>query len=515
MTTAVDWLEKRARLSPEKLALVDTIHGRRISYAQWNAQANRTAHFLRERLGVAKGDRVAVLASNCVEYLDVWFACNKLGAILQNLNWRLSVGELAQLLADAAPRTLIYSAEFAQAAAELRQAGDGRSYVALETKADPADHAFGERDAYPDTTPAAPALSLDDPWVICYTGGTTGLPKGCILTHGNILWNAINTVMSWGVGADDTAILNAPLFHTGGLNVFTAPLVQAGGTSIVCKSFDVEQVFDLVESGEVSVFFGVPTMFTLMQSHPRWPTADFSKLKFVISGGAPCPLPVFERFWACGVDFKTGYGLTEAGPNTFWLPPEQVRAKPGAVGYPLMHVEVKLIDEQGGEIVGPGRAGELCIRGPHRTPGYWNNPKATAEAIDADGWLHTGDLAERDADGAYTIAGRAKDMYISGGENVYPAEVESVIHGHEAVAEAAVFGVPDDKWGEVGKAVVALRAGATLDEAELKAYIKARIAGYKVPKSIEFVAEIPKTGPGKIDKRALKELYGARGSQPH
>jgi len=509
MSIAIDWLEKRARLSPAKTALIDTVQNRRISYAQWNAQANRTARFLRERLGVGQGDRVAVLASNCVEYLDVWFACNKLGAILQNLNWRLSAGELAQLLADAEPRALIYSEEFAATVDALRGSGGGRGYVALTAKAAEGDIAFAERDGFPDTTPALPPLTLDAPWVICYTGGTTGLPKGCILTHGNVLWNAINTVMSWGVGADDCAILNAPLFHTGGLNVFTAPLVLAGGTSVVCKGFDVDQVFDLVAGGEVTVFFGVPTMFTMMQSHPRWASADFSRLKFVISGGAPCPLPVFERFWAKGVDFKTGYGLTEAGPNTFWLPREQVRAKPGAVGYPLTHVEVKLIDEQGREIAEPGRAGELCIRGPHRTPGYWNNPEATAAAIDADGWLHTGDLAERDADGAYTIVGRAKDMYISGGENVYPAEVESVIHGHDAVAEAAVFGVPDDKWGEVGKAVVVLRAGARLTEEELKTYIKARIAGYKVPKSIEFVAEIPKTGPGKIDKRALKERYGS------
>jgi fatty-acyl-CoA synthase len=510
MTIAVDWLEKRAKLSPDKLALIDTIKERRLTYREWNEQVNRTAHFMRERLGIQKGDRVAVLAANSVEYLDILFACNKLGSILQNLNWRLSVHELEQLIKDAKPKTLIYSGEFLDQTNKLKVREDipsVKTYVALEEKAVPVDIDFSMRERFEAHKPDASNISLDHPWVICYTGGTTGLPKGCILTHGNITWNAINTVMSWSLGAEDTAILNAPLFHTGALNVFTAPLVQCGGTSIVCKTFNVEQVFELVATGGVSLFFGVPTMFTMMQNHENWAQADFSKLKLVISGGAPCPLPVFERFWAKGVDFKTGYGLTEAGPNTFWLPPEQVQQKPGAVGYPLFHVEVKLIDELGGEIAEANRPGELLIRGPHRTPGYWNNPEATAEAIDEDGWMHTGDLANRDADGAYTIVGRAKDMYISGGENVYPAEVESVIHSHEAVAEAALFGVPDPTWGEIGCAVVVLKRGGALSGKELQQFLKERIAGYKVPRIVEFVAELPKTGAGKIDKKVLKEQY--------
>ncbi|KAB7628314.1 acyl-CoA synthetase [Alkalilimnicola sp. S0819] len=511
MTIAVDWLDKRAKLSPDKVALIDTIGDRKLTYKEWDENVNRTAHFMREQLGIQKGDRVAVLATNCVEYLDVLFACNKLGSILQNLNWRLAVPELEQLIRDAKPKTLIYSAEFLDQVNKLKVREDipcVRNFVALEEKAGPIDISFFIRDRFPAHKPDTPSVSLDHPWVICYTGGTTGLPKGAIQTHGNITWNAINTVMSWGVGAEDTAILNAPLFHTGGLNVFTAPLVQAGGTSIVCKTFDVDQVFDLVETGDVSVFFGVPTMFTMMQNHERWETADFSKLKVVISGGAPCPMPVFERFWAKGVDFKTGYGLTEAGPNTFWLPPEQVREKPGFVGYPLFHVACKLVDEQGVRITTPDVAGELCIRGPHRTPGYWNNPEATAEAIDEDGWLHTGDLAIADADGAYKIVGRAKDMYISGGENVYPAEVESIMHSHPAVSEAALFGIPDDKWGEVGCAVIALKRDQNLDEATMIQFLKDRVAHYKVPRHVRFVEELPKTGAGKISKKVLKERYG-------
>ncbi|MCC5809185.1 MAG: long-chain fatty acid--CoA ligase [Ectothiorhodospiraceae bacterium] len=512
MAQAVDWLERRAALSPERVALVDALSGERRSYRAWNRAVNRTAHWLHEALGLETGQRLAVLSSNSFAYLDLWFACNKTGAILQNLNWRLATEELAALIGDAGPTVLCYSQEFADAVRTLEANGGCRSvqhWVAMDAPPLRTSHrSLAERDASPDEVFPMPELDADHPWVICYTGGTTGLPKGAILTHGNISWNAINTVMSWGVGAEDTAILNAPLFHTGALNVFTAPLIQAGGCSVVCRGFDPDQVFDLLAGGGVSLFFGVPTMFTVLQNHERWEQADFSALKLVISGGAPCPLPVFHRFWERGVDFKTGYGLTEAGPNTFWLPPEQVREKPGAVGYPLFHVQTRLLGLDGKDVSAPGVAGELLIRGPHRTPGYWNNPGATSEAIDPDGWLHTGDLAERDADGAYTIVGRLKDMYISGGENVYPAEIESVVHAHPDVAEAAVFGVPDPTWGEVGCAAVVLRGGARPDADSLRRWLKQRLAAYKVPRRIEFVDSLPTTGAGKLDKRALQRRYG-------
>jgi fatty-acyl-CoA synthase len=295
------------------------------------------------------------------------------------------------------------------------------------------------------------------------------------------------------------------------LNVFTLPLILAGGTSIVCRTFDVEQVFDLIEQGEVTIFFGVPTMFTMMQQHRRWKSADFSHLKLIISGGAPCPLPVFEKFWARGVDFKTGYGLTEAGPNTFWLPTADVRRKPGSVGFPLMFVEVKVVNEEGTEC-GPNESGELIIHGPHMCAGYWRYPEASKQAIhptpaDPSGrsWLHTGDLAVYDEEGYFKIIGRLKDMFISGGENVYPAEIESVLHAHPAVAEAAVIAVADEKWGEVGQAVVVLGPGKEMAAEELLAFCRSRLAGYKVPRSVRFVSEMPKTGAGKIDKKLLQQ----------
>ncbi|HBY98731.1 MAG TPA: long-chain fatty acid--CoA ligase [Chloroflexi bacterium] len=504
-----DWLGRRAMLTPEKVALVDTSAGNEIPYREWNRQVNRLANWLRDGLGVRKGVRVAVLAMNCVEYLDVWFACGKLGAILQNLNWRLTVPELAALINDAAPRVLVYGQDFVAQAGALRpQAPSVQHFVALADKAAPGDLAFAARDAQPDSPPPEIELHWDDPWVICYTGGTTGPPKGAILTHGTMTWNAINTVASWGLTPDDVAILNAPLFHTGGLNVFTAPLVHIGGTSILCRTFDAAQVFDLIEDAGVTLFFGVPTMFIVMQQHPRWAEADFSRCKLVISGGAPCPLPVFARFWEKGVDFKTGYGLTEAGPNTFWLPPKDVRRKPGAVGFPLLHIDVRVVREDGSEC-GPDEVGELIIRGPHVTPGYWNNPEATAAAI-KDGWLHTGDLARRDEEGYLYIVGRLKEMIISGGENLYPAEVESAMYGHPAVAEAALIGVPDEKWGEVGRAVVVLRPNVTLTERELLTYLRERLASYKVPKSVVFAEVLPKTGANKIDKKLLQAEFGRK-----
>src|SRR5690554_178368 len=502
-----DFLQRRAQLSPDKIAIRDTIIGRDVTYAAWNAQANQTANYLRA-LGVETGDRVAVYATNSMDYLDVWMACGKIGAVLQNLNWRLAVGELDALLRDAAPVVLIYSGGFTEIVNRLRGAPSVRHFVALDARAHESDRHFCERAAYPaELTAPRPDLDWDSPWVICYTGGTTGLPKGAILSHGNMTWNSINTVMSWELDARDVAILNSPLFHTGGLNVFTLPIIHCGGTNVLCAGFDADQVFDLVESGEVTLFFGVPTMWIVLQQHPRWAKADFSRLKLVINGGAPCPMPVFERFWAKGVDFKTGYGLTEAGPNTFWLPQADVRRKPGAVGLPLMHIDVRVVRPDGTECDAE-EPGELLIRGPHVTPGYWNNAAATAAAI-RDGWLYTGDLAVRDAEGYYTIVGRLKDMIISGGENVYPAEVESVMYRHSAIKEAALIGVPDDLWGEVGRAIVVREPGKPLDEAGLIAFLREHLAHYKVPRSVVFVDALPKTGAGKIDKKELVRRYGA------
>ncbi|PRP96593.1 Long-chain-fatty-acid--CoA ligase [Enhygromyxa salina] len=500
-----DWLGRRAQLSPAAPAIVDLSRPgepepRTITYQTLERETNQVARWL-EAQGVEQGDRVAVLAKNRIEFIQLWFACGKLGAILQALNWRLTAAELGPLLAHAEPRLLCWDSEFAELAASLGglSAAARVQFVALDGSEGLCLSACRE---LPDTPLPARALRPSDPWVLCYTGGTTGLPKAAILTHATVTWNAINTTSSWGLSDRDVAILNAPLFHTGGLNVFTAPLIHAGGCSILCREFELEQLFDIIESREVSCFFGVPAMFQAMQAHPRWASAPLDRVRTIISGGAPCPEPVFEQFWARGVDFKTGYGLTEAGPNNFWLPRERVRDKPGAVGWPLLHVAIRIVNASGGEC-GPDEVGELWIRGPHVSPGYFRDPEATAASF-VDGWLHTGDLAHAEADGCVTIVGRSKDMIISGGENIYPAEVESAIAAHEAVVEVAVIGVPDPRWGEVGRAFVVLADGASLDLAALQLFLRERLAKYKLPRSLVILNALPRTGAGKLDKRALE-----------
>ena len=499
-----DWLDKRAKLTPERVALQDADTGEEITYAEWNRKANRTANYLLS-LGIQNGDRVSVYASNCVAYLDLLFACGKIGAILHNLNWRLTVHELKGILADATPKILFYSSEWRQQVNQLRSAATGCTFVALGEKAVPGDVHFSERDTHASILPERPDLSMDDSWGIFYTGGTTGLPKGAILTHGNMTWNSINTVVSWGITSEDSAPLQLPLFHIGGPNIFMLPLVHTGGKTILCKEFNLEQTFDLIEEGGITHFVGVPTMYIMMQQHPRWHTVDFSKLKLVISGGASCPLPVMQKFWDKGIDFKMGYGLTEATGNNFWLPQKDVQRKIGSVGFPMFHIDMKVAREDG-STCSPNEEGELLIRGPHVTPGYWNKPEETAKTI-IDGWLHTGDIARTDDEGCFYVIGRSKDMFISGGENVYPAEVESVMHAHPAVTEAALIGVAHEKWGEVGKAFVVVEQGQTLSERDLLDFMRERLAKYKIPHSVVFVQELPKTAIGKLDKKVLRERF--------
>jgi len=495
-----DWLAKRASLTPSRIGLTDTNDGSETTFQAWNARVDATANYLRS-LGVGVGDVVSAYSGNRAEYVDLFLACGKIGAILHNLNWRLTVHELTGILAEAEPVAFFYSQEWSEHTEQLKPAMPGVRHIVAFDDPMTGARSFSEREDQATELTDRPDLDIDHPWGIYYTGGTTGLPKGAVVTHGNVTWASLNTISSWGINANHVATWQLPFFHIGGPNVFLLPLIHVGGRFVLCRDFDLDETFDLIDEGGITHYVGVPTLFQVMQAHPRWETTDFSKLEAIMSGGAPCPMPIKQRFWDKGVDFKVGYGLTEAPVNNFWLPPKDVRRKPESVGLPLFHIDMKVVREDGSEC-DPDEEGELLIRGPHVIPGYWKRPEETAATI-RDGWLHTGDVARKDDEGYYTIIGRFKDMYISGGENVYPAEVESVMLDHEAIAEAAVVGIPDERWGEVGRACIVLRADRAYDQEAFVSYLSERLARYKLPREFVYLDALPKTAIGKIDKQLL------------
>ena len=504
---AHDFVAKRAALHPARTALIEAETGEHISYGMLNERADRLAVCL-SGLGIGKGDRVGVLSLNCAAMVELLLACGKIGALFVPFNYRLSADELKGIIADAEVSLFCSDGSNARIVRELEDVLPPESmkvaldeaavltggcvfYASIFEEEQKAGAAMGPR----------PAVALEDPWIICYTGGTTGTPKGAVLTHGSVLWNAVNTITGWGLREDDVAPVFTPLFHTGGLNVLLTPLLLMGGTSILVSTFDPEKVFDIIDRYGATYVFMVPAMLRMMIRSPLWQQEAFGRVRELVTGGAPCPIDVYEAFAAKGKRFRMGYGLTEAGPNNFHIDPAAALDYLGSVGKPLPFVEAR-IEGEGGPGAGPGHTGELLLRGGHVFAGYWKKPGETA-AVLADGWLRTGDLARRDDEGNFFIVGRKKEMYISGGENVYPAEVEQAVMRHPDVEEAAVVGVPDEKWGESGLGAVVLKSGAGLTGDELKSYLRGKIAHYKVPKRFVFMDELPKTGAGKIDKLLL------------
>lgn len=495
-----DWLARRAVLSRDKLAVTDALTGAAFTYAELDARATRLANCLRETFGVGVGDRLAVLSVNRTGILEAFFAAAKLTAVLVPLNYRLTATELNYIVGDCQPKVLIYERTFAAVVGELRARGIVQQTVEFDGDA--------ARDGYEHLLTNASACKVEVeafdpemPALIIYTSGTTGHPKGAVLSHRMLAWNSINTNLAWDIVSTDVTTVHAPLFHTGGFNVLTLPLLHIGASVVVMQGFDAERVLEAIERHRCTIFFGVPTMFQLMLDAPRFATTDFSSVRYFISGGAPCPAPLIEAYQRRGVSFVQGYGLTEVGPNCFKLGLEDAVRKIGSIGFPTFHSAARIVDCEGADVA-RGEIGELWLRGGHVCSGYWRNDAATAEAL-RDGWFHTGDLARQDDEGYYYISGRAKDMIISGGENIYPAEVEAVLHAHPAVASAALFGLPDAKWGEVAVAAVILRQETT--SAELVEFCAARLARYKLPKQIFFVRELPLSASGKVLKRTLRE----------
>lgn len=506
-----DTLGRRAIYTPDRLAVVDAGKPGRphYTYRQMNERANRFANWLRDEVGIAKGDRIGIIAHDGVEFLDAFYACGKLGAILACYNWRMHWRELAQVIADTTPRLLIFSDEFRdKVAALLPESPSVTHTLHIEGEGIPGSRRFEDALQSGDPAPVTnETITEEDIVALIFTGGTTGLPKGAQISHRMIGWNTLNTVIH-DILPGDTTVNVFPMFHTGGLLVYTAPLMIVGGTVILVRRFDPELVLKLIQEYRADFFAGVPTMYQMLTQAPNWAEADLSSLRFCTSGGAPLPVTLVEQFRReKGVRFKQGFGMTEFGPGIFALAPEDAIRKAGSIGRPNFFVDARVVDDHNRPLP-PGEVGELVLKGPSICSGYFNLPGALDEVIDDEGWFHTGDLARYDEEWYFYIVDRKKDMFISGGENVYPAEIEQALYRHPAVHQCAVIGVPDPRWGEVGKACVVLKPGASATEDELLAFLREHLAGYKVPKSVVFLDSLPISAAGKILKRELRERFG-------
>lgn len=474
-------------MTPDRVALTYGKENR--TYRELTTRVNRLASALRG-LGVRRGDRVAYLGPNHPALVETFFAAGALGAVFVPLNTRLAPPELEYVLRDAG--------------AEILLLGEGRDGAGLPGRHVPAD-GFEDLVASGDPEPLDEPVALDDPCLIMYTSGTTGRPKGAVLTHGNLIWNCYNLLLGVDVTSDEMTLISAPLFHVAALNQTLLPTFLKGGCSVLMPSWEVDACYDLIEEHGITWMFGVTTMFAAFARSPRWPDADLSSLRHLMAGGASVPAALIRTYQERGLVFCQGYGLTETAPGATFLEASQSARKVGSAGVPVFFADVRVVRADGTDAP-PGEPGEVLIQGPNVTPGYWRDPDATGAAFTPDGWFHSGDVAVLDEDGHLYIVDRVKDMFISGGENVYPAEVEAAIFEHPAVAEVAVLGVPDAKWGEVGRAFLVLRPGAQVTAGELRDFLRSRLASYKIPVYVDVVDELPKTGSGKIHKPRLRDL---------
>ena len=510
MEFLTDMAAKRAELTPDSVAFSDRESGRSHSFRDINDRANRLGNLLLER-GLGKGDRFAVLCLNHPDFFVLLFAAQKTGILMVPLNWRQPVAELGPILEASNARLMI--ADEAHMATARALAGDsgidllpmgavaggGSALDDLLDAADPSPVGNGQIDA-------------SAPWYLLFTSGTTGLPKAVIQTAGMAYANMINYCQATGLGVGEKGVNFLPLFHTAGINLPTLPIYLNGGCSTILRKFEPDQVLGLIDDGQVTCFFGVPAIYQALALSSKIGDTDFSHVRSLGCGGAPVPKHLLVDFQARGVTICNGMGMTETGPTVFLMDTGRAAAKIGSVGKPQILTDVRLVASDGGIIEGEGE-GEVQFRGPNITPGYMDNSRATSETFTEDGWLKSGDIARRDADGYYYIVDRIKDMYISGGENVYPAEVEKVLDGHPAILEAVVIGVPDDKWGEVGAAFLVPRPGETLDTAGLADWCRPQLAPYKIPKSFTVTDDLPRTAAGKVRKNVLKDTHAATSVQ--
>jgi fatty-acyl-CoA synthase len=505
------WLTRRASLSPARKALI--FEGAEWTYAEFNQRVNTLAHALKS-LGVNHGDRIGYLDLNHPNFFITLFATAKLGAIFVPLNFRLTGQELLFIINDAGVHTLIHDVQFGPVIESVRDELTCRHHV--RTFADPSaerhvptgmrsfdDLFVDQRDSDMDNQ-----VRTDEVAWIMYTSGTTGRPKGAMLTHGNILWNNISFWVAYDTSTNDVTLVCAPLFHIGGLNVTPMSAFTKGATVVLLRQYDPVKVLDSIAAHRVTTMFGVPAMFQFMALAPGFAEADLSSIRSFLCGGAPVPEPLISLYADRGMHFVQGYGLTETSPFATIVPAEAFKDKVGSAGLPPFFTDVKLFDDGDEEVTEPGQRGEIVVRGPNVMKGYWNRPDATAEAI-RNGWFHTGDIGVRDEDGYFYIVDRKKDMIISGGENIYPAEVEDCLYAHPEIAEVAVIGVPDATWGESVRAIVVAKVGSTPTPEGIIEFCQGRLARYKHPRSVVFIDALPRNPAGKVLKFELRERFGA------
>ena len=497
-----NWIRKWSFLQPHKKALIFEDHT--FTYQEVNLRTNQLSNFLLD-IGVQKGDRISVLLYNCNQYVEIFFALSKIGAILVPLNWRLAGPELEFLIKDSGSRMLIFDTEFEEVIASIRLLLNisPENYL---TVGDPCPNWTRDYEKtlreYPHHEPSIPtSVGDDDPHIIMYTSGTTGVPKGAVLPHRKTFFNVLNADIFYHLSSKDVMLVTRPLFHSGGLLVDATPVLYKGGTLILRRRFRPREIFEIVQKYRVTMIEMAGTLFQflLQQCNPR--EYDLSSVRCYFTGGERIPTAMLNEYYKKGITISQVFGLTETSTIT-WLPYEDAIRKIGSVGLPIFHGEVRIINKTGHDVA-PGEMGEIIVRGPAIMSEYWNRPDLTAETI-RDGWLYTGDLARMDEDGYIYIIDREKDMYISGGENIYPAEIEKILFAHPKIFDAGIVGVPDEKWGEVGKVFIVIKDGETMNEIEVQEFLKGKVAKYKIPKYVEFVRELPKTPSGKIQKYLLK-----------
>ena len=497
------WLRRRLPKSGTRLALITD--EQRITYAELAERTERLANALQRR-GVARGDRVAYLGENHPAFVEAFFACGLLGAIFVPLNTRLTAPELQFQLHDCGVSVLINASKLDGLSVAVVEGGGVRNRLSVGGGPGNGAESYEAALRGAPTEPVQERVGLDDGAMILYTSGTTGKPKGALLTHGNITWNCINVLVDMDLTKNDVALMISPLFHVASLDMGLLPMLLKGATVVLEEKFDPARALALIQEHGVTTLNGVPTTFQMLAEHPDWASTDLSSLEKLTCGGSPITGRVLEAYEVRGIHFTSCYGMTETAPGVTMLPAERSVEKAGSAGLAHFFTQMRIVDPLG-LTAEPGEVGEIQISGPNVIREYWNRSDATRDAYAEGIWFRSGDMGYIDDEGFLFVSDRLKDMIISGGENIYPAEVESVIAELEAVAAVAVIGVPDEKWGEVPRAVITVRDGASLTSDDVRDHLEGRLARYKIPKSVVFVSEMPRTASGKIRKADLRRQY--------